>query len=295
VNLEPSIEIDEPIEAYHADFTSYSKSSLTSFSVSPLQLQHDRQHPKESTAFDLGKAAHMRLLEPKIYEHMVKVSDLHRNSKDFKRLKAQYPQATFIKPDQEADVIRMVKAVRRHPAAGPLFQGGQAEVSARFPVFFERYAPDGFARCYRRHWEAMPVKERHQLILKTRPDYLHPDGRIVDLKTTSDISPAGLQRITVNAHYLWSAFLSLWGLTEATGNEYDRYFFVFVQVSPPHDVVVKKVGLELVAMAEVEVTEILNRLALCDYQNHWPGQSDQVTPLEVPRWYHARFNQAIIE
>ena len=252
MDIKPGIYTDLSNEDYHGHHGSYSKSSLSDFSVYPYNLIYQREHRVRKTMFDLGTAAHTAILEPEKFETEIAVcpdellgKNGAKSTKAYKEWVAAQPADMALLTVAERDrVLRMRNSVHSNPAhskARDLLTGGAAEVSCFWNEIFKgdengpgnRISPDGVT-----HFMNDPT-DCHTLMMKCRPDYVPTEMIMVDLKTTATaIDQESFEKQAYNLHYHWSAAMTLRGVTLATGKQRSIYIFVVVEVNPPHEVAV---------------------------------------------------------
>lgn len=250
---------------YHADLA-VSKSHLDLVARSPRHYWHrylnpDAERPEPTPAMVVGSAVHSRVLEPERYALEYAVAPaVDRRTKAGKEAWEQFQAdsegKTLLTADQDQLAQAVAQAVRLHPAADLLLsKPGQAEQS-----YF---------------WTDEATGER----CKCRPDW-HSDCRrlIVDLKTTEDASPAGFQRSVQKFRYHVQAAHYLQGLGA------EQFVFIAVEKAPPYLVGVYVATPEMVAAGQRVAARDLARLAECRALDVWPGYSDEITPLDLPRW-----------
>lgn len=250
---------------YHAD-PAVSKSHLDLVARSPRHYWHrylspDAAPPEPTLAMVLGSAVHTRVLEPHRYnvEYAVAPS-VDRRTKAGKEIweefQAEAEGKTLLTSEQDQLAQAVAQAVFEHPAAALLLsKPGKAEQS-----YF---------------WDDEDTGER----CKCRPDWHSECGRlIVDLKTTEDASPAAFARSIHKFRYHVQAAWYLRGLSA------EQFVFVAVEKQPPHLVGVYVATPEMVTAGQRVAARDLARLAECRAANQWPGYSDEITPIDLPRW-----------
>jgi hypothetical protein len=303
-NLVPGLYQRMSNDDYHGHRESYSGSSLKDFSVYPLRLIYERANRTDKVAFDLGTAAHTAILEPDKWEDAVEICDDALLGKGGAKSTNAYKEwlsavrAAGKTPLTQAEAARIracrdaVHANMGHSQARKLLTGGVAEASAFWLEYFgtEPAAVDDSG------YPALPLRfdaeDNHAMLMKCRPDYLPGGGMVVDLKTTDRLLTAdGFERTANNLFYHWSAALTLRGMHKATGLPHNLYFFVVVEVNPPHEVAVFRADRDFLALGNAEVYPMLQRLAWCDYKRVWPGIPDRVQPVSAPGYKLRKINQ----
>lgn len=125
-----------------------------------------------------------------------------------------------------------------------------------------------------------------------RPDWLVtlPDGRVLCLDgktTTEQFTAADLSRAAVKWGYHREAAHYIEGLA-ANGVADAEFWFVYVQVSAPHEVAWLRASNRLLAAGAAEMAQAKAIFAACTAGKVWPSAQDAGTmdyELDLPRWY----------
>lgn len=251
---------------YHAD-PAVSKSHLDIVAKSPRHYWHrfldpNRVIPEPTPAMVLGSAVHTRVLEPHRYDIEYAVApQVNRATKAGKEAWAEFVEQagrkTVLTAEQDELAAAVANAVWNHPAASlVLSKPGLVE---------QTYS-----------WVDEATGEK----CKCRPDW-HSDCRrlLVDLKTTEDASPAGFARSIYKFRYHVQANWYQRPFAEA-----EQFVFIAVEKSPPYLVGVYVATPEMVAAGGRTADRDLARLAECRAADEWPGYSDEIVPIDLPRW-----------
>lgn len=206
---------------------------------------------------------------------------LRENGAEFKlwsEIKAEYAGAnegkTVLEEDLFYQLINMRDAVYAHPSAYKLMTKvpGKAEQS----VYWHDPETGQLCRC--------------------RPDWWREDGYLIDLKTTVDASPEGFAKSVANWRYHVQAPYYMEGCTYAAMQAEIEIApikaFVFLAVEKDACVVngePKGVGVYILddeAMHEgrAQYRKNLNTYVSCSNSNKWPGYSNKVEKLTLPKW-----------
>lgn len=206
-DLEEGIYYNIPNDQYH------NQRSLSSTGVKKLindtpfdywqySVFNLKREPIDSHAMKLGRAYHTLLLEPEKF------------SQEF-TIKPKVKSSTVAMTLGEGEYLKMqegVEAVRHHPTAGPLFCGGNPEVSIV--------------------WK----DQETGVLCRVRFDYLHKNWT-ADLKTTTDISTNALYWEIRKRGYHISAAMYLEGLNVARKNGWiedsGHHYFVLAFLRKP--------------------------------------------------------------
>ncbi len=265
---EPSVNL-KPMSLTNAQYhrhSAVSKSHLDQVARSPRHywcryLDPNREVPEPTPAMLVGSAVHTRVLEPELFDRdFVVAPDLDRRTKAGKDAWAEFQAAagrrTLLTPDQAELANQVAKAVREHPAAALILdQPGTAEQS-----YF---------------W----TDEETGLECKCRPDWHSADRRlIVDLKTTEYASPENFKRSVHKWRYHVQAAWYLRGLSA------EQFVFIAVEKQPPYLVAVYVASAEMVAAGSRVAARDLTVLAECRQRDEWPGYSDEIIPIDLPRY-----------
>jgi hypothetical protein len=244
--------------SYHAD-PAISASHLHAIAKSPANyyarfLDPNRPLVEPTAAMRLGTLVHCAVLEPDELDARFGIAP-DRRTKAGKEQAADM-SANGIEAVSGAEMelaISMRNAVRSHAAAAQLLSDGKAEQS-----FWWDDSSTGM-RC------------------KCRPDWFY-GSTIIDLKTTTDASPVGFAKSVVNwryhvqqAHYLSAGFA-------------DRFIFIAVEKNYPYNVGIYQLDADATVEGEALAKRDLRRIATCQANNQWPGYSESITSLSLPRW-----------
>lgn len=171
-------------------------------------------------------------------------------------------------------LINMYDAVYAHPSAKKLMTGakGKAEQSV--------------------YWHDPETGE----LCRCRPDYWREDGYLIDLKTTTDASPEGFAKAVANWRYHVQAPYYMEGCTYAAMQAEIEIApikaFVFLVVEKDACVVngeAKGVGVyildeEAIHEGRTQYRKNLETYVRCSNENKWPGYSNKVETLSLPKW-----------
>lgn len=210
------------------------------------------REPINLTQFDIGKAAHLAVLEPELLAERVVAHDFgDYRTKEAKRIRDEARAAGKIplNPAEWAVVEGIREAINTDPLARGAFVGeGQSEVTA---IWTDR---------------------DYEVGCKARADRVLDGGRIlVDLKTATSAHPIGFSKALWEHGYFTRAAWYLDGWKEAAGRRPEEYWFVVVEKKPPYLTAVHKLPEQ-----DIEEGRIINRIALatfdeCMSRNEWPG------------------------
>lgn len=270
---QPGVYEDIPNDAYHAD--PVPDGSLSSSGAkrllppsTPAHFKWHRDNPQPfKAAFNFGSAAHAEVLgvgEP------IEVID----AKDYRTKAAQQARDAAVEagrlpllPEEAERVKAMAKALREHPTAGALFADGSGVAEASM------FAPD----------------PKTGVMLRARTDWLpyaSDTGLLIlpDYKTTQRADVESLRRTVHNFRYAfqgdwYSRVVKLLDLASDVA-----FVLVFQEVDAPYLVHVVQPDPESMAAAAADVRHAIDTYAACAEANEWPGYSDGITQLPLPRW-----------
>jgi hypothetical protein len=248
-----------PSEEYHTD-PAVSASHLKAVMQSPYHywarfVDPNRKPVEPTAAMKLGSLAHCAILEPDELLQRYGVCGA-RNTKAGKE-QAAAMEAEGIEAVTSGDMalaLSMAAAVRNHTAAAALLKHGKAEQS-----FW---------------WTDTATSMR----CKCRPDWYY-GSTVVDIKTTTDASPQAFARSVATFAYHVQAAHYLAGLHGA-----ERFVFVAVEKTYPHAVAVYELDAAALALGRTTRDNAMDVIAGCQAAGVWPGYSDTVQTLSLPRW-----------
>lgn len=272
-----------PFEEYHA-VDAVSASGLRVFARSPWHYKR-RGNVKPTRPMLRGSLAHCALLEPDALgaRYAVLPVDAPRrptaaqyaakNPSDSSRAAMawwhEYEYITagrdLITAQEFAVCQAQLAAIKAVPELASLLATGYGEVS----IFW--------------------VDEATSLYCKARIDWLHvtPDNRphVVELKSTADESPSAFGRTAARmkyeiqrSHYV-AAVKSQW-----RWRDIDGFTFAAVTNSAPVLAVAYDLTDELIAQADDERDELLERLAWCMKEDQWPAYGSGKLLLDFPAY-----------
>jgi exodeoxyribonuclease VIII len=255
---------------YHQDTSRISKSGLDLFSKSPKHywakyLDPNREPEQPTKALIQGNAVHVAILEPEKFQGEFAVMPaFNGRTNDGKEKKeiwlASNEGKTIIDMDTYELCMRLRDSVFAHPAAAALLKSGRAEETIRFTD------PDTGAPC------------------KCRPDWVTPDGIIVDLKTTEDASAEGFGRSSVKYRYhVQSAFYTD-GFTVDRNYAPEAFIFIAIEKTAPFQVAVYHADDATLQLGRDTYIPELHRYVACRNTNLWPGYGDEIQRLTLPAW-----------
>lgn len=174
------------------------------------------------------------------------------------------------------DMLGMLRAIERHHTAPGLIRGARVEQSFFVTVTARQLLGDGH-------------DDNELITLKTRPDLITENGRIVgDLKTTDDVSQAGFGRTIGQRRYHVQAALALDILYWLFGADAPNVFaFIPAQKKRPHDVAVHWLDDHDLAVGRALYRADVARYLECRRTGIWPGaDGGEVIKAAIPEYLH---------
>lgn len=273
--------IDE--DWYHADCVeggSLSVSGAKLLLQAPAKFDYARRNgSKSSKSMDTGTRVHALVLG-KGAEHL-KFLDFP----NYKTKRAQEERDAAIAngkiptlPHEWDEAQEISNAVLKHPTAGGLFTEGDAEVSM--------------------FWR----DEEFGIWLRGRADYMTHFGglpTIVDFKTTADASPAddGFGKSAYKFSYWMQDPWYREGWAAHLGCDWQDIDFVFacVETEPPYLVATYRIKPEHVELGREQNRIARERFRDCVKADRWPGYSEEIEDLELPRYGVQRIERDILD
>lgn len=278
VITEPGLYLDIPEDQYHMDPVqggSLSVSGAKLLLQAPAKYDYARRHPHQSTkAMDLGTTVHGLVLgkgaDIAVLHYDDRRTKAYKADEEFALAAGRVPM--LAKDYDEARAI--ADAVLKHPTAGGLFTQGDAEVSM--------------------FWR----DEEFGIWLRGRADYMTYFGEtptIVDFKTTADASAEEFARSVYKYGYHRQDPHYREGWASILGCDPDSIDFVFVAVEtePPYCLAQYRVIPEHVELGREQNRIARERFRDCQERDVWPGYSEEIEDLELPRYGVQRIEKDI--
>ncbi len=244
-----------PSAIYHGT-KALSKSGLDQFRRSPAHFrawQDGTTKNESSPALEFGTAVHMAILEPELFAKSYAVFTGDRRTKDGKAAYEAIIAAglTPLNQEQWDNITGAAAAVHAHPAAAPLLNGIQTEVS-----------------CFD-SWNGVKVKARIDGLAK---DY------IIDVKTTQDASLSAFAKSCAQFRYHVQA---AW-YQRITG--INRFVFIAVEKEAPYGVACYELDQLAIDVGHSIIDEQLKTFIECQELNSWPCYPSTTQTLSLPTW-----------
>lgn len=235
---------------------------LNSTPYHALWRKQHRQPPTE--AMVLGSAFHCLVLEPDLFSHEYVVTQTSRRSFAGKEIHQQYEDngITALTQEQWDKVHRMRDAVMLHPIASQLLVGGSAELS-----LFQPHPLWG-------------------MTVKVRPDYLLPDGTIIDLKScmTAALRPFRSHAYSMGYHMQAGMYPRVMEYAGLPVPKLGKFVFIACESVEPHCVAVYYADEELERDGLQAYEKACSLYHECVTTNTWPAYPETFLPLNAPSW-----------
>ena len=252
---------------YHAH-PAISKSKLDAARKSGRHL-YDMLYgpPRDSTAaFDMGTVLHASALPGENADDIAvrMPAGMKKTTKEGKAFVAEHKGKIILNPSDAYVVDQMMLSLREHPFSAGLVNGdlkGKAEQSL--------FCTD----------------PETGLELKARCDFILDDlSLILDLKTTIDASPKGFQRSVANYRYFVQSSHYLDVVEMATGTRPQAFLFIAVEKQRPFSTAVYMADQAMIDFGKQQAREDLNNIAQWIADDKFPGYSERVEEISLPKW-----------
>jgi hypothetical protein len=223
---------------------------------------------EENAALAFGTAFHCAVLEPAVFESSYvvepKFGDCRKKENKAARdawraengSKKQLSQASMRK------ILRMAASIRNHPVAGPLLERAHHEATLR----------------WRDEMSGLECKARVDSVVEFGDKLL-----ALDLKTTNDASPAGFAKSLANYGYAAQDAFYTDGF-EAIGRPLHLFLFVAVEKTAPYLCAVYQVDGPSRAKGRATNREALRAYRDALEEDRWPGYSEDIETISLPKW-----------
>ena len=231
-------------------------STLKHMLKSPAHYRHALMAKQEDTpALKFGRVVHLATFEPHRWNAEVAIWDGGRRyGKEWDKFQDEHRGLELVKTDEADAALAIGEAARA--AAGTLLAKGKAEVTLEW-------------------------KHKNGIAAKGRIDFLSEKHGVVDLKTAKDASPIGFGGAAARLGYLAQAAYYVDGIEASMGNRVG-YTLVAIEKTLPYVTGIYTLTEEHLDLGRATYEPLLERLRVCQEENHWPGYLSQ--PLVLPKW-----------
>jgi hypothetical protein len=277
VITEPTVIHDMPEDDYHSHPTSLSASGakwLAPPNACPAKFVWHRDNPVQKDVYDFGHVVHRMVLGKGADFEVIPYDS--RRSKAAQELDAELRAEgkVPVTPAEFEHAQAVAAAVEGDPLAGPLFTGGDAEVSLFWPD------PDtGVTR-------------------RARLDYFRPGGGdrraiIADLKTARSSDPYVFGKSAADFGYAISAANYVDGVIACGLADDPAFLFAVVEKEPPYVITTLQADDDVIQLGRALMRKALALYKQCTDSGQWPGYSSAIEPLNLPGYFIQRIEEIV--
>jgi exodeoxyribonuclease VIII len=259
-DLAPGIYDGIPHEEY-LGMRGLSVSRLKIAAKAPAKAQFGEM--KETDATRLGTLWHCAVLESDQFEKRYAPTRLDRKgTKAWAEEEARAMGRELVKIADYDEARRVRDAVHRHRAAHILLSGDLAVEQSIFWV-----DPITGLRC------------------RGRADGIHQQLRaVIDAKTTVDASEEMFTKAIAKFKYHWQQAFYEDGIYQAQGWMPEAFVFIAIEKEMPYLTGCYEIEPPDILRARADVRHQIDKYAECKALNHWPGYSEEIRSVSLPRW-----------
>ncbi len=221
---------------------------------------------EDSDALRFGKAFHCALLEPHVYDRTYavepKFGDCRKpdNKKRRDEWRAENDGRQLLEQADATAIVGMARSIRNHPLAGRMLQEGASELTVKW------------------------TDPETGIICKSRADSFDRGlAMCVDVKTTEDARPGPFAKSVANYGYYKQAALYTDGFA-AVDAPIEQFVFLCVEKRNPFLVGLYHLDDDALTRGREWSRRTLGLFAECIEFDRWPGYSDSIETLSLPRW-----------
>lgn len=249
-------------EEYHSS-EGVSKTGLWSlYTKTPFHYRHVVRKP--SPAFDIGKAAHIAILEPERLDKAVMRGPVDRRGNKWKEAQDEAEHfGRLLLTEKDHDTALIIRDLAATVPQIRLMQSGEFmnEASA--------YHDD----------------EETGVTVRCRPDiYNKTHSLIGDIKNMSDASPAAFSRDAgkFGYHMQDAVYTDVW--SRGTGMDVDGFFFIVFEKSDPPMVACYELDAPSVEEGYAVYRAALAKYVECRDRDEWPGYPSDIQRIGIRKW-----------
>lgn len=243
---------------------------LPEYKGSPKKFRHAQTVQRTSRAYDVGHAAHAKVLGVGVSivvyptEHLTPSGNVS-TSKATQAWEAEQRAdgLTPVSPDEVGRVDALAEAILAHDTARPFFEvAAHREVSIFADV------------------DGVPCRARFDAL----SDETRSGVFAVDLKTTDDATKSGFERTVAKYGYdvQEAHYEAVYQASE--GRPIDEFVFVVAEKAAPHEVAVFRLPDMWMAMGRVKAARARQIYSESVESGQWPGYTNDVQFLDPPTW-----------
>jgi exodeoxyribonuclease VIII len=297
--MRPGVHFDISNDEYHHG-PGISKSGLDLIEISPLHYWEKYLRPrteeelaereKQKKHYKLGTALHCAVLEPDTFadRYIVPPEDAPKRP-TVTQLNAKKPSDETVYAigwwsDFDVMLAESGKTVLTQEEVETCRLVRESALATR--IGKRVFSEDGVAEASV-YWEDPDTG----VLCKCRPDWLLTPNlipAILDLKSTRSAHPDEFMRSAWNYNYHVAAAWYLDGFELATGERPDSFMFLAVEKAAPWAVAWYFADEGMIEAGRRQYRKSLNTYADCLGRGEWPGYSEKLLPLSLPKWAEAQ-------
>ncbi len=266
----PHWALDLTNEQYHSDRTAVSSSSLKLLvGKSPktfINAHNGRLYRGDTTAFRIGSALHMAILEPELFKKSYVIIP-EFSGKGSVAAKADWrlgleASAVILKQDEYNDLQEMINSVLSHQDACNILKHGKTEQSGYFRD------PETGIKC------------------RIRPDFYSDrhGGSLLDVKTTQDCRDSDFMKSIWNYRYDFQMAMYAQGIGLIVGKPIQYPLILAVEKKPPFECALYLCDEAMMEKGLNDYKMALNRLKECIDANMFESYQRKIQPISLPPW-----------
>lgn len=248
-------------ESYFAD-SAINFSTMKELLGSARNFQYARTTVKEPTAsMQLGSAIHCAILEKDVFaSEYVACPEIDKRTKEYKEFASANAGKKLYKVSEVEPILETVEKCDYSNGLNLIKSGSCITENAIF-------------------WDCGTVN------MKCKIDAYDKDTQtLIDVKTTTDVSPTTFQRLIFNNNYHLQLAHYYNGLTSCNLGV-NEFLIVAIQTQAPYDVVEYRLSAEVIKEACSIVNKLYDKLENVMLFNDNSGYSTEPITVELPKWY----------
>lgn len=259
--IEPGIYTPEQIDnaLYHGGPGWGSSQLKMIYERTPAHLKHSP--PKEGVALDVGTGIHTAVLEPHNFDKEIARGPSDRRGNKWKEALEEHSGKIVLTEGDYDMCLHIRDAVYAQSHIARILQSNSKMVE------HSAYAEVG------------------DLLLRVRPDFYDPAANLMlDVKSTKIASASEFTKSVFNYSYHLQAAMypEIWHY--AGGGETHEFLFLAIEKEPPYLCALYRLDEEAQEQGLRAYRWARARLAWCVRNDEWPGYTEEITDLSMPRW-----------